>query len=137
MLTNIKKKIFPEPLTNNYSNLKFDNEGLWSITHHKDADLISKKILEYCNKDDHILDATAGCGGNLISFSKYFKNITGIELNTKRFEYLENNIKFYTDEKINLINDDCLKIIGNNNYSFDIYFFDPPWGGPNYKKKKI
>ena len=46
---------------------------------------------------------------------------------------MENNLKQYTNKKITLINDNCLNHIYENNY--DIYFFDPPWGGPNYKKE--
>jgi len=134
MLSNIKKRIFPEPLNKNYNDLKYDSEGLWSITHHKEADLISKKILEYSDINAHIVDATAGCGGNLISFNKYFNNITGIELVLDRFIIMKNNLKQYTNNNITLINDDCLNYICDNNY--DIYFFDPPWGGPNYKTEK-
>jgi len=133
MLSNIKKKIFSEPFNKNYDNLKYDSEGLWSITHHKDADLITQKILEYSNINSSIVDTTSGCGGNLISFSKYFNNITGIELCINRFNIMKNNLNQYTNKKINLINDDCLNYIYDNNY--DIYFFDPPWGGPNYKKE--
>jgi len=48
---------------------------------------------------------------------------------------MKNNLKQYTDKNITLINDDCLNHIYKNNY--DIYFFDPPWGGPNYKKENI
>lgn len=135
MLINIKKKIFSEPLDKNYTNLKYDNEGLWSITHYKEADYITNQLLKYCDTDKSILDATAGCGGNFISLSKHFKNVTAIELNKSRFEYLNNNIKHFKHNNITLINDDCLNIINNDQYDFDIYFFDPPWGGPNYKKK--
>ena len=35
---------------------------------------------------------------------------------------------------INIINYDCIKYIYND---YDIYFFEPPWGGPQYKKKDI
>jgi hypothetical protein len=63
----VLKKIFPEPKNKNYNNLNYDEEGLWSITHPKEADLISKTILKYNCYDDKIIDLTAGCGGNLIS----------------------------------------------------------------------
>lgn len=130
----ISKKIFPPPLNNDYSNLQFDNEGLWSLTHPENADLISQSILEYVDENDKLIDTTGGCGGNLISFCKYFNNITAVEINTNRFKFLKNNIKQYTDKKIEFINDDCLNIIYKNNY--DVLFFDPPWGGPMYKKKE-
>jgi 16S rRNA G966 N2-methylase RsmD len=126
------KKIFPPPLNEDYSKLKYDNEGLWSLTHPEDADLISENILKYVNKDATIIDTTSGCGGNLISFSKYFTNITGVEIDKNRYNILQNNLECYKNDNITFINDDCLNIINNN---YDVYFFDPPWGGPKYKKK--
>ena len=125
------KKIFPPPLNEDYSKLKYDNEGLWSLTHPEDADLISENILKYVNKDATIIDTTSGCGGNLISFSKYFTNITGVEIDKNRYNILQNNLECYKNDNITFINDDCLNIINNN---YDVYFFDPPWGGPKYKK---
>ena len=37
-------------------------------------------------------------------------------------------------ENKHIINDNCLDILKIINY--DVVFFDPPWGGPNYKFKK-
>ena len=86
-----KEKIFPP--NNNIEKLQYDNEGLYSISHPEDANLISEFIVNYVGyKDLNILDATAGLGGNTISFSKNFKKVTAIELNEKRFNMLENNI---------------------------------------------
>jgi 16S rRNA G966 N2-methylase RsmD len=131
---NTNKKIFPPPYDNDYTKLKYDSEGLWSLSHIDDAEIISNKILEYVDCNSTILDSTSGCGGNLISFSKYFNNITGVEINKTRFDMLVNNLNCYNYNKINIINDDCLSVMNNN---FDVYFFDPPWGGPKYKKHEI
>lgn len=124
--------------TKSNKNMKFiyDNEGLWSITHMRDAEFVTNKILELTQDNKlHIVDMTAGCGGNTISFMHQFTNITTIELNKTRYNMLKNNINQYQLEcNINIINDDCIKYIDND---YDIYFFDPPWGGPQYKKKDI
>jgi 16S rRNA G966 N2-methylase RsmD len=128
----VLKKIYPEPKDKDYSKLNYDEEGLWSITHPNDADKISKTILQLSNKFSKIIDLTAGCGGNLISFGKYFENVTGIELSIERYQILKNNIKSY-NYNINIINDDCIKYLNKN---YDIYFIDPPWGGPDYKLVK-
>lgn len=125
------KKIFPPPIDNDYSKLTYDTEGLWSLTHPDDAELISKSILEYVDHNAFIIDTTSGCGGNLISFSKYFTNVTGVEIDKNRYNILINNLECYNNSKIQFIQDDCLNVIKNN---FDVYFFDPPWGGPTYKK---
>lgn len=132
----ILKKIYPQPDNTTYECLAYDSEGLWSITHPKEADMISQKIYEMDgNENTKVVDLTAGCGGNLISFCNYFKNIVGIEIDKKRFDILKNNMDCYNLENTNLdlINDDSIKYLQNNNEN-NIYFIDPPWGGPNYKK---
>lgn len=129
------RKIFPPPLDNDYSKLLYDSEGLWSITHSDEADIISDTILKYKNNDSSIVDLNGGCGGNLISFIKYFKIVTAVEIDISRYKYMVNNINCYEKKQVELINDDCLNVIKQK--EFDIYFFDPPWGGPKYKKQEI
>jgi 16S rRNA G966 N2-methylase RsmD len=134
---NILKKVFPEPSNGNYNGLKCDEEGLYSITHPKEADLISETIIEITNNNNlHIVDMTAGCGGNMISFIKYFSNATGIEMDKTRFKLLKENLSKYEYNNYELICGDSTLNYANNNYSnFDVYFIDPPWGGPDYKKQ--
>ena len=128
----VLKKIYPKPKNNNYNKLNYDNEGLWSITHPNDADIISKTILKYNLKESRIIDLTAGCGGNLLSFGKYFDDVVGIENDSNRFNILKNNISCY-DFNINVYQDDCSNYL---NKDYDVYFLDPPWGGPDYKSNK-
>lgn len=117
--------------------IQYDNEGLYSITHYKEANYISK-IIKYNftnNLNLRILDGTGGLGGNTISFGKYFNKVTSIEIDKIRYEMLKNNILLYNLPNINIINDDSIKYILKNKDAYDIYFFDPPWGGPSYKYK--
>lgn len=125
----VLKKIYPKPRNNNYSLLNYDTEGLWSITHPQDADIMSETLLKLKNNKSKVIDLTAGCGGNLLSFAKYFNDVTGVENNNDRFNILKTNISCY-DYNINIINDDCCNYLNNN---YDIFFIDPPWGGPDYK----
>jgi predicted RNA methylase len=128
---NTLKKIFPEPPKGNYTGLKYDDEGLYSITHPKDADIISKFIIELMHGNDlHIIDMTAGCGGNMISFIKNFSNVTGIEIDKHRFELLKDNLNKYKCNNYEII---CTDSKFYNNTNYDVYFIDPPWGGPDYK----
>ena len=131
MEINIINKIFP--VIQNNLLLKYDTEGLWSISLPTDADKISLLIQNNFGSNINILDGTAGIGGNIISFAKYFNSVCGIEINKDRFDILKNNIKIFELNNVILINDDC-----NNhlNYKYDIYFFDPPWGGKDYKNKE-
>ncbi len=132
---NLLKKIFPEPNDGNYNGLSFDSEGLYSITHPKDADIISITIIEILGRTNlNILDMTAGCGGNMISFIKYFLSVTGIELNKERYNILNNNLSKYNNyHAYTIINGDCMEYLTSN---YDVYFIDPPWGGPEYKNNE-
>jgi 16S rRNA G966 N2-methylase RsmD len=131
METDIINKIFPS--IPKKSLLKYDSEGIWSISLPCDAEKISRLILNLFGSKLYILDGTSGIGGNVISFAKYFDKVCAIELNKERFDILKNNINIFELNNVLLINDDC-----NNhlNYDFDLYFFDPPWGGPDYKNKE-
>lgn len=131
MDSNIVNKIFPI-ITNNKL-LKFDKEGIWSISLPIDADKISLIILNKFGSNITIFDGTAGIGGNIISFSKYFNKVCGIEIDKSRFEILKNNINIFQLDNVNLINDNCINHLNNE---YNIYFFDPPWGGPDYKNKE-
>jgi predicted RNA methylase len=124
-------KIFPH--TEKYHLLSYDSEGLYSITLPNDAEEISSLIKNLLGNEITLCDATAGIGGNTISFGKNFKSIISIELCKNRFKILENNVKVYDLLNINLINDSCLSKL---NLECSAYFFDPPWGGPEYKYKK-
>ena len=86
-------------------------------------------LKKYTNKTDIITDATAGIGGNSISFCKYYSFSFIIDQNEKCIEYLNHNLNNY-DNKL-IINDNCLDILKIINT--DVIFFDPPWGGSNYK----
>ena len=115
-----------------YEKLKSDTEGLYSLSHKEDADLLSKIIKDRYG-ELKILDGTAGIGGNTISFALHFKNVISVEKNTERFEYLKENINSL-NLNVKLINGNVLDYIKME--IFDVIFLDPPWGGPNYKFEK-
>ena len=130
---NTLKKIYPKPLDHNYDKLNYDDEGLWSITYPNEADIVSSTISNITEDNNiNILDMTAGCGGNTISFCKHFTNVTAIEYNLDRFNILKNNVKCYDFNNYTLICGNSLNYINNN---YDVFFIDPPWGGPEYKKQ--
>jgi 16S rRNA G966 N2-methylase RsmD len=125
------------PITD-YSKLQYDEEGLYSITNIHEAEQITKIILDnFTNTNNlYILDGNGGLGGNSINFAKYFTHVTSIELNPKRYEMLKNNISLYNLKNVKILNTDSINYLLNNYQKYTIYFFDPPWGGPNYKKHK-
>lgn len=127
---NIIQKIFPS--INNQSLLKYDLEGIWSISLPSDAELITNIIIKNTTNCKKIFDGTGGLGGNLISFSKNFNSIITCEINEERFKMLENNLNVYGIKNVQLVQGNCLDNL-EANANADAYFFDPPWGGPEYK----
>jgi predicted RNA methylase len=130
------EQYFPFGHNVNFNNLKIDDIGRYSITLPKKADIISKIIKSYCsnlNRDITITDATAGIGGNVLSFSKYNFKVNAIEIDEERFEHLKNNITEYK-YSVNLINADYTVIY--QDIKQDVIFIDPPWGGVNYKNSE-
>lgn len=129
-----KKKIFP-PLEDDLINkLNTDYIGEFSITLPDDATIITNLIKNTLNKTNiSITDATAGLGGNVISFASVFDHVTAIEINPNRYEYLMNNVKVYGYENVKFVNDNFLNIIFNTPQ--DVLYIDPPWGGKGYKKR--
>lgn len=127
------------PVTN-YSKLQYDKEGLYSITNPKEAEEISRLIkFNFTNHNCNLLnifDANGGLGGNTINFSKNFKTVTTCEIDTTRYNMLTNNINQYNLKNVSKENTDSVNYLFENYNNFDVYFFDPPWGGPSYKNHK-
>ena len=118
-------------------NLQMDSIGEYSVTLPREADQIShiiKNITSLKNKKVTITDATAGIGGNTLSFSMFFDKVNAIEIDRVRYNYLINNLSTLNATNVNVFNDDMLNIIDKSQQ--DVIFMDPPWGGKNYKKKR-
>lgn len=152
----LKKMIFPKISDDKIPHLMIDDESIKFITFHSSAQEITNVIMNNLNdfpcstqlhddiwnemtsenkmKQLIITEMTAGVGGNVLNFAKYFKQVNAIEINSTRFEYLQKNIELYECANVNCYNDDSLNfLIGNDDIVQDIIFFDPPWGGKNYK----
>lgn len=81
-----------------------------------------------------ITEMTAGVGGNVLNFAKYFKYVNAIEIDTVRYNYLRKNIELYEYNNVNCYNEDSVSLlIEKDDIGQDIIFFDPPWGGKDYK----
>jgi hypothetical protein len=112
----------------------------YTYTYKEDAIFINSIIKNFNYKDLLIVDGTTSIGGNFIYFVKEFDYNIGIEINKNRFYILDNIISNLNIEnkKIILINNSFVKlynkIIDLNKQNNIIFFLDPPWGGPEYKK---
>ena len=121
---------FPEELKNR---LQMDEAMSFSITEANLAKTISEKILELegISQNSSIIDATAGAGGNSISFMLHFANLLSIELNEKRCEILKNNLNasdHYLNERVLAKYDVKCGSYNNHVQKTDVIFFDPHVG---------
>ena len=122
--------------------LKITDKGLYSISKHQDAKWISEIIKNFLKNENiniatsTIIDATAGIGGNTISFSKYFSKVHAIEINNIHYSVLMNNLEALSIKNVICYLDNFINIINNVTIKSNIFFLDPPWGGKNYKNFK-
>ncbi len=118
--------------------LKIDDESLNYISVRNISEQITNIIIHHLtelnidHKTSIVTDATAGVGGNVISFALNFKEIHAIELNSERTEMLVNNTNVYDLKNVKIYNADCIKLLQEIN-DHHVIFIDPPWGGKNYK----
>jgi 16S rRNA G966 N2-methylase RsmD len=129
---------------NNYGKIKIDDDSFSYITIREVADFISKIISHHLlqfnvnSQKSTIIDYTAGVGGNVLSFGKFFNKVYAIELSKLRAEYLQNNINVYCFKNINVINDSAVLFNENQMITINpnVIFVDPPWGGIDYKNSE-
>ena len=151
----IKKLIFPPIDNHKLTNILIDDESFKFITFHNiaqeitdiimvnltdfpcptaDIEFWKNKLLKERMKELVITEMTAGVGGNVLNFAKYFKYVNAIEINELRYKYLNNNIKIYQYDNVNCYHSDALiLLLDHDDLNQDIIFFDPPWGGKDYK----
>ena len=128
----INKQLF-FPYTENTNLLQISDIGLFSISKPKDAELITNIIMDYVKNPEKktITEGTAGLGGNVINFSKYFKKVKAVENNFLHYQMLKNNISIFNLKNVDIIYGNYLTVF--KNIKQDIIFLDPPWGGEKFK----
>jgi hypothetical protein len=124
----------------NYLKLKIDQESHNYISYRDIADVITKIICMYLVKENvnpatqTIVDYTAGVGGNVLSFAKYFGKVVAIEIDELRASHLKNNADVYGYENVEIICGSSTNYVPKPTDS--VIFIDPPWGGIHYKEHK-
>jgi 16S rRNA G966 N2-methylase RsmD len=124
------------------SKLLIDDESMKYISIREYAEKISDIIKLHLDllgipiKNANITDATAGVGGDTISFAKNFNHVYAIEIDKLRSEYLLNNVIVYDCANVSIIHDDCINVL-NKIKDHNVIFIDPPWepdGNGSYKQ---
>lgn len=133
-----KIRLFPYIDDINMMNkLKIDAESISMISPRDIADKISQIIIVNCEKiglDPEkvtITDANSGVGGNTISFGKHFQYVNAVEIDTRRCNYLKNNVGIYQLNNVAVYCHDYLNVM--DKLKQEIVYLDPYWGGRNYK----
>lgn len=88
-----------------------------------------------------ILDATAHVGCDTIYFQNRFgANCISLEIQPDAYTCLVKNQNTFNDGRVSStqfsVQCNCLKFIRGFKKKMDFVYFDPPWGGPEYKVEK-
>jgi 16S rRNA G966 N2-methylase RsmD len=116
--------------------IQLTEEGKYSYTKRKDGDITIDFLKKHMGplKDLTILDGTGNVGGDTILFGLNFKHVDSIEINKDNFEALKHNVNLYKLSNVDIHNGDSTKLF--DRFETDVVYFDPPWGGPDYKTKR-
>lgn len=128
-------KNFPKGLLPNRK-LRITNIGSYSFAV-RDISVAICNILERnhgCNSKTHVTDATANVGGMTIAFAQRYAHVTACEIVPMHCDMLKHNISAYgLTDKTTIHCGDYLDAV--HVYKQDVVFFDPPWGGTDYKRQ--
>lgn len=139
-------RYFPYRSRLDFKKLRISRIGRYSISRSSQADQMSIHIANQLRKLHlgspsalSIVDATAGFGGNTLSFMRQFHHVTAIEKDPDHFQMLKNNLATYNyveTAALRLVNADFTHIY--REIPGSVYFIDPPWntGDEWYTRKK-
>ena len=127
------------PPTDKADKLQISNIGKYSIIKPDVAELVSQLIISYFPKSYKklvITDACGNMGGATINFAYHFATIQTVEIVPIHCNMLKNNINQYpyAKKKTRVFCADYMNLI--DQLEQDVVFFDPPWGGTDYKDNK-
>ena len=102
--------------------------------------------IKYCkdltgdrSQPGRILELTAGVGGNTTVFAEFYHKVEAIEVNSVNFGSLLINLqKAEVMDRVKAVNVNAVTFIQRTKvFPLDtIVYYDPPWGGADYKKEK-
>ena len=124
--------LFSAGKVSEYSSLK-----PWELPEHK-------QVLDSLNGPIRsIIDATGHVGMDAILLYNVFPEakVTVVEKERNVYEILKENLDIVTrlsqkKPRLASVYGNGVDVLLSSNESYDIIYFDPPWGGPNYKEEK-
>lgn len=127
--------------------ISFTNEAQYSASPMKASELMVTDIIQNLNENGFhgktisFLDGTANCGADTIN-SVFISNnlhfpfhVSAIELDTINYRALEENVALFgCESSVTSIQGNSVEwVFEHPEKSFDCMYFDPPWGGKDYK----
>lgn len=121
------------PYTERYAELQMTSEGKYSVTWPVDAQKTCDLIRKFAETATTIIDATACVGGDTIAFARNFNKVYAVEKSPDNYAALVNNLRVYNLKNVQTYNGDICDFAS---LPGDVFYADPPWGGPEYKHVK-
>jgi len=108
--------------------IRLDAESWYSVT----PENIALAIASRCSRDDVVVDAFCGCGGNAIALARRCKHVIAIDVDPRKIAHARHNARIY-GVTIDFIVGDALTLL--KTLKADVCFLSPPWGGPAYSAR--
>jgi predicted RNA methylase len=120
-----------EPLQ---SNMLLDVQAAYSLTEQRMAEEVCELIARHTGGAVRVVtDATAGAGGNTISFARHFSHVYAFEIDATRAKYLSHNVACTCEpDRVTVLHGDYT--LAHGCVRQDLVFLDPPWGGEGYRR---
>lgn len=120
--------------------IQFDTLSLYSITRQDLANKMAQNLLHLKKINParrFVVDATACIGGNTYAFARIFHRVLAIEIDAGREAMLTSNLDLFgVRDKVQIEHNDCMAYFAAHpDERYDVIFFDPPWGGVDYRNK--
>lgn len=130
---------FPKisPFTNSQvKDYLFTDVSLYSSADEEHSIETAKLLLNYYSKQElkglSLIEASSCIGGNTWGFNELIDNVTAIEIDDNNYTSLVHNMDIL-GANVKCIKDNFIKV--KDTGKWDIVFYDPPWGGVNYKNE--
>ena len=128
------KFIFPEKTDVNYNKLLTTTVGQYSTSNLLGSSQLIDIIKENITKEPLeiiVTDGTSNIGSDTINLAMNFKTVNSYEIDDVNYSALENNVKEFRLNNVNLYKGDITQLI---DYGQDVIYIDAPWGGEEYRK---
>lgn len=138
-------QLFPGMRAEERAQLQYDEEGLYSTTEQRNATVMTEILGDTVWLHAHrpfaqldVVDATAGIGGNTLSFARHCRKVHAFELNFERWRMLRANVELLQlGPKVSCYHGDFVTYLKVGYFRDQtVFFIDPPWGGTKYRRER-